>query len=98
VSAFLLFLLPRTRRHPVTLNLGCLLIYSGVYIEKGIGLVIPGMTPDALGEIYEYTPTLVELEVAAGIFATGFFLFTLLVKIAVPVLTGEFDHRGLRGA
>ena len=42
VVAFLLFLFPATRRNLVTLNLGCLLIYTGVYIEKGIALVIPG--------------------------------------------------------
>jgi molybdopterin-containing oxidoreductase family membrane subunit len=40
VIAFLLFLFPATRRNLVTLNLGCLLIYFGVYIEKGMALVI----------------------------------------------------------
>jgi molybdopterin-containing oxidoreductase family membrane subunit len=91
VIAFLLFLVPRTRRHWVTLNVGCLLIYCGVYIEKGMGLVIPGMTPDTLGDIYEYTPTRTEVEVAAGVFAVGFLVFTLLVKVAVPILMGEFS-------
>ena len=93
VAAFLLFLVPRTRRHPFTLNLGCLLIYSGVYIEKGMGLVIPGMTPDTLGEIYEYVPTHTEVEVAAGVFGIGFLVFTVLLKVAVPIMMGEFDHR-----
>ena len=92
VVAFLLFLVPRTRRHPFTLNLGCVLIYSGVYIEKGMGLVIPGMTPDTLGEIYEYKPTATEVEVAAGIFGIGFLVFTVLVKIAVPIMMGEFER------
>ena len=41
----------RGRADYLTLNLGCLLIWAGVYIEKGMGLVIPGMTPDTLGEI-----------------------------------------------
>jgi Ni/Fe-hydrogenase subunit HybB-like protein len=86
VVAFLLFLFPATRRNLITLNLGCLLIYSGVYIEKGMALVIPGMTPDTLGEFYEYVPTLTEVRVGAGIFATGFLVFTLLCKIAIPIL------------
>jgi Ni/Fe-hydrogenase subunit HybB-like protein len=86
VIAFLLFLFPATRRNLVTLNLGCLLIYTGVYIEKGIALVIPGMTPDTLGEFYEYVPTLSEVRVGAGIFAAGFLVFTLLCKIAIPIL------------
>ena len=90
VVAFLLFLFPATRRNVLTLNLGCLLIYASVYIEKGMGLVIPGFTPDTLGEIYEYTPTIHELRIGAGIFSVGFLVFTLLCRIAIPILTGEF--------
>ena len=90
VVAFVLFLIPRTRRHWVTLNLGCLLIYSGVYLEKGMGLVIPGLTPDTLGEIYEYGPSRGEWEVAIGVFAIDFLLFTLMVKVATPIMLGEF--------
>ena len=86
VVAFLLFLVPATRKNLVTLNLGCLLIYTGVYIEKGMALVIPGMTPDTLGEFYEYVPTLSEVRVGAGIFAIGFLVFTILCKIAIPML------------
>ena len=91
-TAFLLLLIPRTRKNPITLNIGCLLIYAGTYIEKGIGLLIPGFTPDTLGEIKEYTPSLSELQIAAGIFSVGFLLFTLMVKVAVPVILGEFRH------
>jgi len=93
VAAFVLFLLPRTRRNPITLNLGCVLIWAGVYLEKGMGLVIPGLTPDTLGEIYEYFPASTELWVAAGIFAVGFLLFTLMVKVATPIMLGEFHAR-----
>jgi molybdopterin-containing oxidoreductase family membrane subunit len=96
VTAFTLFIIPSARRNWVTLNLGCLAIYAGVYIEKGMGLIIPGLTPDTLGEIYEYRPTLTELRVAAGVFALGFLLFTLMLKVAVPVALGEFVGRSRR--
>lgn len=88
--AFLLFLVPATRRNTITLNVGCVLIWLGVYLEKGMGLVIPGLTPDTLGEIYEYFPSQVELWVAAGIFSVGFLVFTLMVKVATPIMLGEF--------
>jgi molybdopterin-containing oxidoreductase family membrane subunit len=55
-----------------------------------MGLVIPGMTPDTLGEIYEYRPTVNEWCIAAGIFGVGFLIFTMLVKIAVPIYYGTF--------
>jgi molybdopterin-containing oxidoreductase family membrane subunit len=92
--AFALFLVPRTRRNPVTLNLGCVLIYAGVYLEKGMGLVIPGLTPDTLGEIYEYVPSRAEIWIAMGVFSTGFLLFTLMVKVATPIMLGEFRLSG----
>lgn len=94
ITAFALFIVPRARRNWVTLNLGCLAIYAGVYIEKGMGLIIPGLTPDTLGEIYEYYPTIAELRVAAGVFALGFLVFTLMLKVAVPISLGEWMGSG----
>ena len=93
LAAFILFLIPRTRKSWVTLNVGCVLIYASVYIEKGMGLIIPGLTPDTLGEIYEYRPSVTELFVAAGIFSVGFLLFTFMLKVAVPIILGDFTFR-----
>ena len=93
LASFALFISPASRRNFWTLNIGCLATYAGVYIEKGMGLIIPGLTPDTLGEIYEYYPTLTELRVAAGIFALGFLVFTLMLKVAVPISLGEFMDR-----
>ena len=56
-----------------------------------MGLIIPGLTPDTLGEIYEYAPSVTELRVAAGVFAVGFLVFTLMLKVAVPISLGEFQ-------
>jgi len=91
--ALVLFIVPRTRTNRVTLNIGCFATYAGCYIEKGMGLIIPGLTPDTLGEIYEYYPTVTELRVAAGVFAVGFLVFTLMLKVAVPIVLGELTLR-----
>jgi Ni/Fe-hydrogenase subunit HybB-like protein len=92
VIAFIIFLIPQTRKRLITLNLGCLLVIVGVWIEKGPGFVIPGFIPDPLGEIHEYLPNLLELIVSFGIWATGLLIFTLLMKVAIPIVTGEFTH------
>jgi molybdopterin-containing oxidoreductase family membrane subunit len=92
VIAFIIFLIPATRKRLTTLNLGCLFIIIGVWIEKGPGFVIPGFVPDPLGEIHEYLPNLVELMVSFGIWATGLLIFTLLMKVAIPIETGKFTH------
>lgn len=93
VLAFVLFIVPASRRNALTLNLGCFATYAGCYIEKGMGLIIPGLTPDTLGEIYEYVPTVTELRIAAGVFAVGFLVFTLMLRVAVPITLGEFQLR-----
>jgi molybdopterin-containing oxidoreductase family membrane subunit len=87
--AFSLFLSTRARENIVTLNLACALVIIGVYIEKGMGLVIPGFIPGTLGEIYPYSPTNPELLITIGIWAMGALLYTLMLKFAIPVYTGE---------
>lgn len=87
--AFFLFLSPRARENPVTLNLACSLVILGVYVEKGMGLVIPGFIPGTLGEIYEYSPTNHEIIITIGVWAVGALLYTLMLKVAIPIYTGK---------
>jgi len=89
VTAFVLLMIPRTRNYPVTMNLGCALVFVGVFIEKGIGLVLPGFTPGTLGEVYTYTPSLVEVMILIGVAGVGTLVFTLLAKIAIPLAFHE---------
>lgn len=96
IIAFLLFLIPKTRKNVVTLNIGAILIYFGVYIEKGIALIIPGFTPDVLGQIYHYRPSLVEIRTSVAIFSIGFLIFTLLTKVAVAIVFEGFNKDTLK--
>ena len=67
----------------------CILLFVAIWIEKGMGLIIPGFIPSPLGEIVEYSPTWVELGVVFGIWAMGLFIFTTLVRIAIPIELGN---------
>jgi Ni/Fe-hydrogenase subunit HybB-like protein len=89
ISSFFIFLIPKTRKNYITLNIACVLIVIGVWIEKGMGLVIPGFIPTPLGEIWEYTPRLYESLITMGVWAIGIFLYTLALKIAIPIELGE---------
>ena len=80
--------------HPLRHNMrvlmpACAMLFFGIWVEKGVGLVIPGFIPSPLGEIVEYTPTWVELCVTAGIWALGLFVLTVLVRVALPIELGE---------
>jgi molybdopterin-containing oxidoreductase family membrane subunit len=77
------------RRNPRWLMPACATLFIGIWIEKGIGLVIPGFIPSPLGEIVEYTPTWVELCVTVGIWALGLFVLTILVRVALPIELGQ---------
>jgi molybdopterin-containing oxidoreductase family membrane subunit len=89
VAAVLLLMFHRTRRAPATLNLACGLAFVGIWIEKGMGLVVPGFIPTPLGEVFEYKPTLTELLVSVGIWAFGAMVFTLLAKASIAIELGR---------
>jgi len=86
---FLLFLIPTTRKNFISFNIACVLIVIGVWIEKGMGFVIPGFIPSPLGEVWEYTPQLREVLISIGVWGIGILVYTLLLKIAIPIETGE---------
>lgn len=90
-SAFILFLIPKTRKNFLTLNIGAVLIYISVYLEKGITLIIPGFTPDVLGQYFFYVPSETEIRTAAMIFSSGALLFTFISKIAIAILFEGFS-------
>jgi molybdopterin-containing oxidoreductase family membrane subunit len=74
------------------LSVACVLAIGGVYIEKGMGLLLPGMTPGVLGDVYNYAPSLNEVLVAAGVWGIGVLLFTLMVKVAMEITVGKMRY------
>lgn len=87
VTATLLFLRPGITKHTVLLNVACVLAFIGIWIEKGMGMILPAFIPSTLHEVVEYRPSLTEWKVTAGIWAFGFMLYTLLLKIAINVFS-----------
>ena len=82
--------------HPISkdikfLNIACVLCIVGIWIEKGMGLIIPGFIPTPLGQIVEYSPTINEVLVCIGIWAFGFLSYTILLKTSIPILLGQLN-------
>ena len=80
-----LFLTPAALRSVAVVSTACVLAFAGVWIEKGMGLIVPGFIPSTLHEIVEYSPSLVEWKVSAGIWAFGLMIYTVACKIALAI-------------
>ena len=66
----------------------CAFLFIAIWIEKGMGLIIPGFIPSPLGEIVEYVPTMLEIGITVGIWALGLFIITVLVRTGYAIEQG----------
>ena len=94
VTSFILFLIPSFRNDFKKLPIACVMAFSGIWIEKGMGLIVPGFIPSPIGEVTEYYPTIFEVILSLGIWAFGFFILTILLKGAIGILLGEIKFNG----
>ncbi len=91
ISAALIFMIRKLKKNTYLQTLACVALLIGVWIEKGMGLIIPGFIPTSLGEVYEYTPTMIEVIISMGIWALGLMIYTFLAKVAAAI-----EHGNLR--
>jgi molybdopterin-containing oxidoreductase family membrane subunit len=70
------------------------LAFVGIWIEKGMGLIVPGFIPTPIGEVTEYYPTFIEVVMSLGNWAIGFLILTVLLKGAIGVLVGDIKYPG----
>jgi len=80
-----LIFVSRSKKSDGLLAASCVLIFLSLWIDKGLGLVLGGFVPNMLEQVTEYYPTVPEIGVTAAIWATGFFVLTLLYKVAISV-------------
>jgi Ni/Fe-hydrogenase subunit HybB-like protein len=69
------------------------LAFGGIWVEKGMGLIVPGFIPSPIGEVTEYFPTLIEVMMTIGLWAMGFLLLTILLKGAIGIMLGDIKYR-----
>src|SRR5690606_34367661 len=76
VVGTVLFFTPAALERGSTRVIACGMVIVGIWIEKGMGLIVPGFIPSTLHEVVEYAPSLTEWKVTAGIWAFGMLLLT----------------------
>jgi molybdopterin-containing oxidoreductase family membrane subunit len=96
VGSFLFLIFPKFRRDYKVLPILCATTFAGIWIEKGMGLIVPGFIPTPIGEVTEYYPSFVEVLLTLGIWAFGFFILTILLKGAIGILLGDIKYGGAK--
>ena len=85
VVSIILLVNPVTRKNETVLIVACIAVFVGTWIDKGLGMISGGFVPNPLHHVNEYVPTLPEILIAVSIWAIGFFVLTVLFKIAVTI-------------
>jgi len=89
-----IFYWPRKKSEetPGIILFACVASILAIWVEKGMGLIIPGFIPTPLGDLVEYTPSLIEFFVCLGIWSFGALLFTILARVAIAIQTGAIKN------
>ncbi|MBW1776508.1 MAG: polysulfide reductase NrfD [Deltaproteobacteria bacterium] len=85
VISIVLLVIPSTRQNESILAVACATVFAGTWIDKGLGMISGGFVPSPLHHVNEYVPTMPEIMITLGVWATGFFILTVLFKIAITV-------------
>lgn len=85
LGAIILLVVPATRHNETILFFTAIMVFVGLWIDKGLGLVIGGFIPNPLEHVNEYVPTAPEIMITIGVYAIGALILTLLYKIAIGI-------------
>ncbi len=87
-----LILLSPARSNPTALIVSCVMIVVGIWIEKGLGFIVPGFIPSTLGDFVQYVPSFNEIVICIGIWALGLLMYTIFLKGAIPIVNLQDTH------
>lgn len=83
---------PQWRTHPTLMPIALIMLVLASWIDKGLGLLVGGFTPNMFEAVTPYMPTAKEIAVALGVYAIGALVLSLLWKVALGIKreTGHF--------
>ena len=93
IMGTLLFAFAPAKSSSSYLMVAAISLFTGIWIEKGFGLIIPGLVPSPMGEVVDYSPSSFEILITLGVLAAGVLVVTLLIKPALVILL-RYKERG----
>ncbi|MCP4447523.1 MAG: polysulfide reductase NrfD [Myxococcales bacterium] len=91
--AMIILWTPKLYKNPIWMGVAAVFCIIGVWIEKGMGLIIPGQIPSPMGDLVEYRPSASEFLISLGIWALGALVFTVMAKVALAIQFGSLRAR-----
>jgi len=84
ISLVLLFV-PQFRAKEGLLTFACLAVFFSLWIDKGMGMIIAGLTPNPMHNVTPYSPTLLESLITLAVWGLGGLILTVLYKVVLSV-------------
>ena len=93
VISFLLMAFPGTRDNDKLLPFTLFILVIATWIDKSLGMLWAGFTPNTFEEITPYAPSVPEILIGVGVYSLGALVVSVLWKIALEVKkeAGTFD-------
>lgn len=85
VASLVLLIPPKFRDNMKLLPWSLAILIAATWIDKGLGLMIGGFTPNMFEGVTPYVPTVPELLISLMVYAIGVLVLTILYKVAVSV-------------
>ena len=98
IIATVVLMLNPGKNNPKVLLPASAILFASIWMEKGIGLIVPGLVPSPMGEIVDYLPTWVEISITFSVLALGVFVVTCLIRPAIIIEERFEAHRGEKPA
>ena len=94
-AASLIILIPPQWRTGPLLPLALVMLVAASWIDKGLGLLIGGFTPNMFETVTEYAPTGREIIVALGVYAVGALVLSLASIASKNLIPGAIIPVGI---
>ncbi|MGE4298422.1 MAG: sulfate reduction electron transfer complex DsrMKJOP subunit DsrP [Desulfovibrionaceae bacterium] len=85
ILSLALLIPPKLRENRSVLTFALIILVLATWIDKGIGLLVGGFSPNMFHGITEYVPTFPEILITLGVYSVGAMVITVLWKIALSV-------------
>jgi len=83
--AIILLVNPITRKNEGVLAVACIAVFTGTYIDKGLGMISGGFVPNPMHHVVEYAPSIPEILISLGVYGIGALILTLFYKMSISV-------------